>query len=172
MTTDVHAELKDALVRAIQAERDGFAFYTMAARATRDEQGKETFERMAQDEADHATFLESHYKAILETGALHPTAVLGAPKPFPEAFPIFSPRIRERLHDAQMELSALSIAVELELKSRQFYREQAAKATDHQVKSFFEELAAWEGEHYGALSRDLDSLKEDQWNAARFTPLY
>jgi rubrerythrin len=172
MTTEANANLLAGLEMAIQAERDGYAFYTMASRGTDDEQGKATFERLAHEEAEHATFLELHYKAILETGAPDANAVLGPRPTFPEAHPIFSEHIKERLADARIEISALSIGAQLELTSRHFYREQAGMADDQVIKGFYEELAAWEGEHYTALMRQLDEFKEDRWRDARFSPLY
>jgi len=158
----------EALLQAIQAENYGRHFYLMAARTTEDPKGRQMFEAFADEERDHFEFLKAHYKSILKTGRLDENAKLGSPKDTSSA--IFSERIHGRIKDAHFEITALSVAIELELSAVRFYRNQAETSQDGQVKDFYSELADWESLHYQALADQLTELKQDYWTANDFAP--
>jgi rubrerythrin len=67
-------------------------------------------------------------------------------------------------------MSALSIGIQLELSSEQFYRQEAEAAEDPAVVKFFTELAEWESGHYHALLKQQESLKEEYWSKGGFAP--
>jgi rubrerythrin len=67
-------------------------------------------------------------------------------------------------------MSALSIGIQLELASMNYYREQAEKASNPDVSGFYTELADWETGHYNALLRQQEMLKEDFWAKGGFAP--
>jgi rubrerythrin len=69
-----------------------------------------------------------------------------------------------------MEMSALSIGIQLELNAINFYKTQATEIDNQEVKKFFRELVDWETGHYHALLRQQESLKEDYWSSAGFSP--
>ncbi len=169
----MNAETKrmaEGVHQALKAEIDGYHFYLMAARSTDDAKGKETFQRLANDELIHARFLKTQYAALTENGALDAKATLGTPTPFGQDHPIFSEKLTSRLADAHYEMSALSIGMQLELQAIQFYKSEADAASDIGVKTFFNELATWEKGHYDALSAQHSALKEDYWSAGGFSP--
>jgi rubrerythrin len=170
MTSDEKKRLADGLKQAIQAEIDGYHFYMMAARSTSDDQGREVFESLAQDEKEHVRFLSLQYSAFMDKGAPDPTATLGKRAELQGKSPIFSEQFRERIADAHFEMSALSIGISLELSAVQFYKDQAAQSNDEIVKKFYNELADWESGHYQALLQQQESLKEDYWAGGGFSP--
>ena len=86
------------------------------------------------------------------------------------ASPIFSEHLKSRLQDAHYEMSALSIGIQLEQSSMAYYKEQAGRHADPAIRAFFEELADWERGHYEALTRQQESLKDDYWYGAGFSP--
>jgi rubrerythrin len=153
----------------MQAERIGHEFYKNAAQTTTDPTGRDTFLQLAREEQEHFEFLATHYKSLVERGVLS-GAKLGHAASHPADNPIFSPELRGRIKQAHFEMSALAIAVQLELNGITHYREQAAKATLPEVKSFYEELVAWEGVHYDALLRQQQMLQEEYWADAGFSP--
>lgn len=163
-------ELIVALRQAMQAERTGHTFYSMAAQNTADPTGKEVFEQLAREETEHFEFLAAHYQSLVEKGVLSTKAKLRAHGDVLPDSPIFSPALRERIRDAHFEMSALSIAVQLELNGINHYQEQAAKAKLPEVKKFFEDLASWESSHYNALLRQQEALQDDYWSASGFSP--
>jgi rubrerythrin len=162
--------MAEGIFQAIQAEGDGYHFYLMAARSTEDPQGRKIFEQLAQEELSHIEYLRAQYRSLIETGKADPRLELGKRSDLSGLSPIFSPAIRERIGTAHFEMTALSVGMQLELSSQQFYREQAAAATDEVVRAFFTELAEWEAGHYAALSRQQAALKDDYWAANRFSP--
>jgi len=160
----------EGLLKAIQLEVDGQHFYRMAAKSTADPKGREVFERLAEEEQEHLSFLRTQYKSILETGAPNEEVKLGPQADLSGASPIFSDQIQARLQDAHYEMSALSIGIQLELSAIKFYRAEAAAVTEPTVGSFYTELAEWESGHYSALLRQQEMLKEDYWHAGGFYP--
>lgn len=167
---DATKRIAEGLKRAIQTEGDGYHFFQMAARSTSDPKGQQVFEALALEELDHQRYLRHQYEHVLRTGALDPSARLGAAVDLSGPSPIFSPALRSRIGEAHFEMSALSIGIQLELTTEAYYRGQAVASADPKVRAFFEELAVWEGRHYAALLRQQEELKEDYWAAGSFAP--
>jgi rubrerythrin len=170
MDKQTKERILNGLQNGIRTEQDGYHFYMMAAKSTEDEKGKETFQRLAEEELEHLRFLESQRRAILETGEIDRNTALGTPTELSGENPIFSDRLKERIKDAHYEMSALSIGIQLEIESERYYREQAEAAGDPDVSKFYERLADWESNHYHTLLSQHDSLKEDYWAAGGFYP--
>ena len=159
----------EGLKKAMQAEVDGHNFYKMAANSTSDETGKETFNSLAEDEVEHFKFLKAQYDSFKTTGKPDTQAKLTRPSELAES-PIFSEGFKERLKDAHYEMTALSIGVQLELSSIQFYKSESEKTTNATVKTFYRELADWETEHHRRLLSQQHELIEDYWQAGNFYP--
>ncbi len=162
--------IADGLMKAYQAEVDGHNFYRMAAQSTSDPRGREVFELLAKEEEDHARFLQAQHAAIVTTGDVDATAKLGPQAELAGKSPIFSDDLKTRVKDAHMEMSALSIGIQLELSAIEFYKAEAAAAIHPKVTEFFERLAQWESGHYHVLLRQHDELKEDYWADGGFSP--
>lgn len=168
--SDSSTRIAEGIAKAMQTETDGYHFYMMAANSTTDEKGKEVFSQLAKEEMSHLKFLKAQHEALVKTGKADPTITVGKGADLSGESPIFSSSIKARIGEAHFEMSALSIAVKLELGSQKHYREQARAANTPELKAFFEELADWEAEHYQALLKQLDELKEDYWSGGGFSP--
>lgn len=164
------SQITDGLRKAMRTETDGYHFYSMAAKNIQDPKGREAFDTLAQEELAHLRFLKTQYQAYTDTGGADKSATLGARKDLSGDNPIFSADFKSRIKDAHFEMSALSIAILLELNSERYYREQAEATDDQDAKAFFQELADWESGHYHALLQQQESLKEDYWAAGGFAP--
>ncbi len=162
--------LAEGLKKAIQAERYGHDFYLMAAMSTSDPKGKQIFAVLAQEEAEHMQFLQAQYRSILETGLPDRTLNLGKQTDLSGMSPIFSDGLKERIKDANFEMTSLSIGIQLEHDAMEYYSSQAEAAEDQSIKKFYSQLADWEKGHYRALLRQQDELKEDYWGASGFSP--
>lgn len=163
-------EMADGLRKAMLAERTGYEFYKMAARNTQDADGKATFEHLAAEEQEHFEFLRKHYASLTEKGEWATGVKLGAQKPTTAEAPIFSAQLHDRIKAAHFEMSALAVAVQLELNGINHYKMMAEKASSPDAKKFFQELVVWETGHYDALIKQQQLLQEDYWNAAGFEP--
>ncbi len=167
---DVAKRLSAGLKKAIQAEVEGYHFYMMAASNTPDPMGRSVFTTLAEDEKDHARFLQMQYDAVQATGKVDAMLKLGPPPSRGGSSPIFSDKIRDRLGEAHYEMTALSVGIQLELSAQQFYRHEAEAAVDPAVKGFYEELAQWESGHYHALLAQQEDLQDDYWGKGSFSP--
>ncbi len=164
--TDLAKVLRDAM----EAERDGFTFYTMAAERSEDPGARETFARLAGEERKHYEALQAGYRSLAEGGTWAPPSELSKDRE-PEAAGIFSEDFVRRIGGKHLEMSALSIGILLEKNAYAFYTQQADAAEDEAVAGFFRELAEWENTHYRLLLRQDEALKEEYWNENRFAPL-
>jgi len=162
--------LVDGLMQAIKAERDGYSFYMMAAKGSDDPKGQEVFETLAHEEMEHMHFLRQQYESILKTGKPNLAIKLGNKTSLSDMSPIFSDKIKSRIKDAHIEMSALSIGIQLELDAINFYKSQANAVDDPDIREFYSELAEWERGHYHALLKQQEELKEDYWSAGGFSP--
>ena len=162
--------LLEGLLQAIKAERDGYSFYMMAANGSSDPKGKEIFETLAHEELEHMSFLKQQHDAILKTGKPDSKIQLGKKLELNGMSPIFSEGIKSRIGGAHIEMSALSIGIQLELDAVKFYKAQADLSDDPIITDFFNELAEWEKGHYQALLNQQNELKEDYWSTGGFSP--
>lgn len=163
-------DLKKILRHAMEAERDGFTFYTMAAERSDDSGARETFARLADEERTHYEALQNGYRSLAEGGAWSPASGLLSHRE-PEAAGIFSDDFVRRIGGKHFEMSALSIGILLEKSAYEFYSRQADEADDQAVAALFRELAEWEETHYRLLLRQDEALKEEYWSENRFVPL-
>lgn len=162
--------LAQGLVEAIKAEKYGYSFYLMAANSTEDIKGKEVFEILAAEELDHAKFLQAHYESVMTTGKPSSSASLGRQADLSGMSPIFSDGLRQRIKEANFEMTSLSIGIQLEHEAMDYYRAQAEQTDDPEIRKMFLFLSDWEAGHYRALLRQHDMLKEDYWSAGGFAP--
>ena len=167
---DATAKMAEGLKQAIDAEVDGYHFYMMAANSTSDEKGKEVFDKLAHDEAEHANFLRAQYDSVMKTGKGDASVKLSAATTYEGDHPIFSEDLKARMKAPNYEMSAVSIGAQLELQAIQFYQEQADAAVDEIVRACFLELASWEKGHYDALTKQLDLLRGETWDRDSFSP--
>src|SRR5690606_2326195 len=56
---------RDALRIAIATERSGLTFYTRAAKIAKDPRGRAVFRRLADEEKEHLSKLETRYKELV-----------------------------------------------------------------------------------------------------------
>jgi rubrerythrin len=168
--TEKSDQIAAGLAEAIKAETNGYHFYMMAASSTSDEQGREVFTQLAQEELSHLQFLKRQHEALTTTGKIDKTISLGKAVDRSGESPIFSPALKERSREAHFEMSALSIGITLELNAVKHYKAQAEVSDDKDVTAFFNELVEWESGHYDALNRQLEELKEDYWAGGGFSP--
>jgi len=165
----VTQRIADGLVKAITAEREGQHFYRMAAAATEDRQGQQTFQDLAADELRHEEFLKAQYDAVVRTGKPDPGVKLAPPRQF--THPIFSRELLKRAASAHYEMTALSIGIQLEMSAIRFYEAAAQASEDPAIRSFYGTLVLWEQGHLGALQRQAEELKEEYWSASGFSPM-
>lgn len=163
-------EIREILRKAYQIEVDGYTFYSMAAEQAKHEPVQELFDKLARDEMQHKAYLKSVMGSYEEKGvqafALHHR------DPDLKSFTstIFTDSFRRQAHGADFELGVLSVGMTLEDRAVAYFTGAAEKATDTEVKDFYQFLADWEKEHLEALRRLYGGVREDFWEAGGFSP--
>jgi rubrerythrin len=142
----------------------------MAASKTTDGKGKDVLLALAKDELDHFDYLKAHYESIGKTGEAAKKVKMRKPVGFSGKSPIFSSGFKKRISRAHYEMSALSIAISLELSSMNYYRNQAEATNDAILKDFFGKLAIWEASHHEMLVKEHARLQQYYWTENRFYP--
>ena len=149
---------RDALRIAIATEKSGLAFYSRAARITRDPRGRSVFRKLADEEREHLGTLEARYKELLDEDPhleSHPTFLFfkGA------ANGIFSVRTEQLKHGVD-DKEALLIGIKCERGSHRFFKRYGERFEDSEGKRIFLEFADEEREHLDLLIREYRLLEK------------
>jgi len=158
---------RDALRIAIATERSGLEFYTRAARMTRDARGRRVFQKLADEERDHLSALESRYQKLLQQDPQlesRPTFLFfkGAANGL---FAAAAEEVARGVDDRQ----ALKIGIRCERASHRFFKRYGERFEDSTGKQIFLEFADEERGHLDLLLREYISLtkRETEARAAR-----
>ena len=154
---------------AILMEVRGQAFYKNVVDQTKNEDVKNIFTIMANEEKLHAEYLSKQYSSIKNNG-----------KPDQQILPeassenlvnlILSPEIKNQISGAGFEAAAISASIDMENKAVEIYSDFAAKAEDAEIKDLFMWLADWEGGHVKILNELDKELREKIWYDNNFWP--
>jgi len=149
---------RDALRIAIATERGGLEFYNRAASLTSDPRGRGVFQRLAAEEREHLSTLETRYRELL------------AEDPQLESRPAFLffkgaasglfAEGTEKLRRGIDDLQALLIGIKCERGSHKFFKRYGARFEDSEGKRIFLEFADEERAHLDLLIREFRALRE------------
>ena len=146
---DIQTGLVEALKYAIQMELDGKRFYTLCQNESTNKVGKELFEWLAGQEDFHRKRFEEIYDQILTKKGWPVTPV--KPDRSPEFRTLFADAIRDlgtSVRTQKSEFVNVEKALEMEIKSRDFYSDRSGKAESDVEKAFFIAISAEEQGHY------------------------
>ena len=143
----------DALKVALKIEDDGRRFYRQAARKSENNLTKQLFTNLADQELVHKQIFQKIYHAVVG-GEEFPELVLpvGEAK---KARGIFAEAMKEigiAIKPSLSEQEAVKIAMEKEIKSRDFYIGHAQEIQNPVEKKFYDNLAGEEQGHYLLLN--------------------
>ena len=157
---DIRNEQKAAelLKKAIILEKQGQAFYRSVSETTAIASLKKIFDRMEEEEKIHENTLRAQLDNLINKGEFNTDVSTNDSEEFAEI--VFSADIVKSIKAADYEASAISAAMGLEVRSSEFYSEQAEATDDATEKGFFLSLANWEKSHLKVLSELNRSLLE------------
>ncbi len=160
----------EAIKTALMTEIKGQQLYNHAVTQTPDADAKAMFEALARDEEEHVAILKGQYRSLMEKGRIDLSVVHPAEVDHGAA-PIISDAFRRSIKRGTFELAVIGIGCDLENRAIAFYREQAAKADDADLKRIFTWLASWEVGHLEQLMA-LESMMQDAyWADQKFAPM-
>jgi Fur family ferric uptake transcriptional regulator len=152
--------LRDALEITLAIERRGYTFYTNAARRAKDDGGRRMFQRLAAEESDHLRRLQAEYKSLIDGSPWlkqEPSRLSITRKIAEDIFPQ-KVLLRIDVHEQTSDLEALNIAMDLERRSHQFFKDFARQITDASGKKVFMDFAEDEGGHLQTLEAEYNSI--------------
>ena len=151
------AKILEALRLAIQMEVGGEEFYQQASQKSGNKLAKELFQRLAEEEDIHRKKFEEIY-AALKKGQGWPDVGLPSEKGerLKSMFAEATKELGSKVKVAESELEAIRIAMDMEIRSYDFYRSRSEQSILPLEKRFYEAVAAEERGHHLAL---LDSYE-------------
>jgi rubrerythrin len=158
----------DILKQAILLEKRGYAFYSTVAAQCKDDDVKNIFLAMADEETMHVKFLSEQFAHYDKTHSfLKVTVPEGADD---TSNHILSDEVKNKIAAAGFEAAAISAAIDFEKRAIEIYAGRAEATEDPTEKELYTFLSDWEKTHLKILS-DLDKeLKEKIWYDNQFWP--
>ncbi len=158
----------EILKQAILLEKRGYSFYSTVAAQCQDEDVKNIFLAMANEETAHVKFLSEQFAHYDKT---HSFLKVNLTEGMDDtADHILSDEVKKKISAAGFEAAAIGAAVDFEKRAIEIYANRAAETEDPNEKELYTFLSNWEKTHLKILS-DLDNeLKEKIWNDNQFWP--
>ena len=155
----------EALQTALKMEIDGKKFYLQSSRSSKNDLGKQLLKKLASEEDVHRIVFQNIYDTIKSK------------KGWPEAKyvgdggrglrTIFAKALEDMSKNPKSitaELEAVKIAMGLENKTYDFYKEHSAVTTLSTEKELYESIAMQESEHFRVLQDYYEFLLDPaQW---------
>ena len=146
-----HKEMLDAVMRAMEIEKETFDFYTRAEQKTFNPAGKRIFRWLAKSEEVHYLKMSELYNSLNTGGRwvfYGGSTISLEPEGEGEKAVGFDTDDRE----------ALEIALGIENKAMSYFEELERNTTDPEGKSMFRTLIAEEQEHHRIITGKYQSL--------------
>lgn len=145
-------EILDAIMRAMEIEKETFDYYTRAEQKTFDLSGKRIFRWLAKTEEEHYLKLSELYNAMEEGGRWvfygGSTISLDAEEPG-----------EKEIGFTTGDLEALEIAMEIEKKGIAYFDDLVLKTTDPNGRQMLTKLREEEGEHLKVITEKYNQLR-------------
>jgi Fur family ferric uptake transcriptional regulator len=154
---------RDALELTLAIERLGYSFYMNASRKTRNDRGRIMFRRLAAEESEHLRRLREAYRALLDEHAWLKREPVRLPVNRKMARDLFPQKalLRLQVTEKTSDVEALKMAMELERRSHEFFKDFAGRITDSTGRKAFLEFAEDEQSHLQSLITEYESLTSD-----------
>lgn len=159
----------EILKNAILMEVKGQAFYKNVADQSDNEDVRNIFNIMAEEEKMHTEFLSKQYSFVKNNGT---AAKVDLPHESQDNISqlILSPDIKNKLSGAGFEAAAISASIDMENKAVEIYIQFSNETSDPNIRELFLWLADWEKGHVKILSQLDNELKEKVWFDNNFWP--
>jgi rubrerythrin len=144
--------LKEAILLAIQTEKDVMDFYNKAAALTKNERGRKVFEQLAREEREHA----GHFFQV------YPGKDLGSFEEFmarpPKLEHAMLRQLQKALDENVHERKAMEIALKEEDDLAKNLHFTATRVVDPQVRAIFERMAKETENHFAIIESEYAHL--------------
>ena len=149
---------------ALDAEKAGLDMYQKASERTLYPLGRQMLLSLAEDEKSHIRMIEGLAAGRGLQQALSEAREGTPAERMKNALSELKSVVADDLSVCADELEALRLALDLEKRSYEFYKQGAKDAASKDESSLFEKLAFEEGEHYRMLQNTYEYLEDrDHW---------
>lgn len=156
-------DLLQALVEAFIMEKGTREFYLQAADKSSSPGARKSFQELSLWEDRHMAYIQSLYQSVLDDRELEEFASFSAKVLAPLAesgIPVKELARKIETYTVKDEQDALAIAMTIEAKSYNLYKDLAARAADNEAKVIFEEMMAQETKHMNQLKTMKQALSK------------
>ncbi len=149
--------IKDAILTAIQMEKDGYSFYTKAAAQTNSEMGRTIFESLAEDEQRHLDIFQKMFEDKVSKSEWND--LTNSSKKYSN-IPIFPTDLKDSIgmDSESTELDALRMAMDSEKEAIDYYEQIKENLDKEDVKNVIDEIIEQEKNHYSLLEKEFNHI--------------
>ena len=149
--------IKDAILTAIQMEKDGYSFYTKAAAQTNSEMGRTIFESLAEDEQRHLDVFQKMFEDKVSKSEWND--LIDSSKKYSK-IPIFPTDLKNSvgMDTDSTELDALRMAMDSEKEAIDYYGKIKETLEDKEVKNVIDEIIEQEKKHYSIFEGEFNHI--------------
>ena len=162
----------EALQIAIQMEISGKEYYLKASEESSNELGRKLLQSLAAEEDVHRKKFEEIYDSVRNKKAWPTTDFKpGGGKSLRTIFARTPGEMDSNVKTLDTEFDAIKSAIDMEIKTYDFYKDQSGDASYDAEKDFYETLAAEEREHHLILLDYYEYLKDPaEWFVSKEHP--
>ncbi|UCF49939.1 MAG: ferritin family protein [Thermoplasmatales archaeon] len=149
--------VKDAILTAIQMEKDGYAFYTKAAGQTGSDMGRTIFESLAADEQRHLDVFQKMFED--RVGQSEWNDLVNSSKKYAN-IPIFPTDLKDApgMDSDSTEIDALRMAMDSEKEAIDYYSDILENLENQELKNVINEIIEQEKNHYSLLEKEFSHI--------------
>jgi rubrerythrin len=168
----------DLLDQAIETEKKGIEFYVEAADKASSARARDFLLGLADEERQHERILTAQRRAVELTGACSLEAAqmlaeFSRSVIRPSIIPTDRRKAEAVAQAAAGELEALEVGMSIERAAYRFYSRAAQEVALPDLETLYQNLAAWENGHFGALQEMHDFLADpEQWYVKQEHPIF
>lgn len=149
--------VKEAVVNVLE----GIKFYEMSAKEFEQTDAGKIFKSLADQKNEHKNYLENLYKQIKgqEAEEVKVASINEDNKAWESV----------KIPDSSMAVSVLSVAMNLENRSIDFYKKAISATKNEKIAKLFDELIYWEQFQYDQLKGQYEVHKDEWWSDQMFS---
>jgi rubrerythrin len=149
--------VKDAILTAIQMEKDGYSFYMKAAAQTNSDMGRSIFESLASDEQQHLDVFQKMFEDKVSQSEWND--LVDSSKKYAK-IPIFPTDLKDApgMDTDSTELDALRMAMDSEKEAIEYYDKIKERLDDKDIQNVIDEIIEQEKNHYSLLEKEFNHI--------------
>ena len=149
--------IKDAILTAIQMEKDGFEFYTKAASQTNSDMGRTIYETLASDEQKHLDIFQKMFEE--KVGKSEWNDLVNSSKKYAN-IPVSPIDLKDApgMDADSSEIDALRLAMDSEREAIDYYTDIKENLESEELRNVIDEIIEQEKNHFSLLEKEFNHI--------------